>query len=354
MTGEPDISYQSIVYIKDCKYVFTHGQLYDASGTSDKLKKAVKINNTDFDGSEDIITEIWGTSREVSITDFSKTNQGFPISVDGSKNIVLSLPKDIDANVTNDSDGNNITETYSTKQELIDSLDELPTFFVYSGEDDSNPTLDTLPASQWTTQAEKESHGGDYYVTTAGRIFQFYEDPKNGWIWKEITDYYLYDCLESLKNLETILDKSTWDNTRTSVSSGSIILGLESSNTKIVSNYIDVLSCNQNLRYNLSSDTTIYLPYLGETSYVQTRTSYFTGTDRLITVLDLGNMVRKQIILYNNSSSATITLMLSDSESITVAAGKVCTLSLSAEKGSSGKLTFIWGATLMDKPNFSW
>ena len=44
--GEPDISYQSIVYIKDKKVIYTHGQFYDASGEADKLKNSVTINGT--------------------------------------------------------------------------------------------------------------------------------------------------------------------------------------------------------------------------------------------------------------------------------------------------------------------
>ena len=71
-------------------------------------------------------------------------------------------------------------------------MDELSTFLVYSSDTDINPTLTSYPASEWITQEQRKSHAGDYYVTSTGRIFHFYEDPKSGWMWKEITDYYLY------------------------------------------------------------------------------------------------------------------------------------------------------------------
>lgn len=208
-TGEiieetPDIPYTSIVFVQDKKLIFTHGELYDATGEADKLKTAIKLNGTEIDGSEtkDIITELWGTIRNFSITDYSVKNTGRVQEVNGGEDVVLRLPSTIDANVTNDSEGNLIKTTYSTKKELKDALSSFTTFKVYSSDTDNDPTLDTLPASNWTTQAVRNEHAGDYYITSTGRIFQFYEDSTLSWTWRELTDYHLYRCQESIKDLE--------------------------------------------------------------------------------------------------------------------------------------------------------
>lgn len=200
--GEPDFSYQSIIFIKDKQMIFTHGELYDASGESDKLKEAVTINGTSFDGSEGIVTDLWGATRSISILDSTGKNQGKALSINGGADINLALPKIIEANVTNDSEGNNIAQTYSTKTELTDAISKFVTFIIYSSDTDDDPTLSSYPSSEWTNQELREEHAGDYYVTSTGRVFQFYEDPNKGWRWREITDYYLYSCQKTITSLE--------------------------------------------------------------------------------------------------------------------------------------------------------
>lgn len=200
--GEPDYPYQSIIFIKDKKMIFTHGELYSASGESDRLKEAVIINGTSFDGSEDIVTDLWGAERNISIIDSIGNNQGKMLKINGGEDIKLALPKTIEANVTNDSEGNNIAQTYSTKTELTDAISKFVTFNIYSSDTDNDPTLSSYPSSEWTNQDLREEHAGDYYVTSTGRIFQFYEDSKKGWGWREITDYYLYSCQKTITSLE--------------------------------------------------------------------------------------------------------------------------------------------------------
>ena len=349
MEGEPDISYQSIVYIKDKKYIFTHGQLYDASGTSDKFKEAVKINGVDFDGSEDIVTEFWGASRDFNISDSTKKNQGESVSINGRGNVSLVLPKNIDANITNDSDGNNIVETYSTKKELTDALDELPTFLVYSSDNDITPTLNSSPAVDWITQETREQHGGDYYVTSSGRIFQFYEDPNTGWMWREITDYYLYECQESLKKIEDKVDMTEgWDQLQRKPETGDIYIKGELQSSQP---YLDILCCNQNLNYRLDSETSIYLPFIYGGSWTRTRTKYLTRTSHFISINELSKAVGKTIIITNESTSAgDLTINLGSNTTginITqvVSPGKICILKFCVST-VTGYICYYWESTL--------
>lgn len=54
-------------------------------GSADKLKEKKKINGTDFDGSEDITTEKWGTLRQFQLNGAIQGNA----SIDGGNNISI-------------------------------------------------------------------------------------------------------------------------------------------------------------------------------------------------------------------------------------------------------------------------
>src|SRR5574344_1924100 len=73
------------------------GTLTGNASTATKLAVSKKINNTSFDGSTDITTAIWGTARDVSITDNTGEHVGTKVSVNGSANITLKLPSNITA-----------------------------------------------------------------------------------------------------------------------------------------------------------------------------------------------------------------------------------------------------------------
>ena len=69
------------------------------AATATKLKTARTINGTSFDGSADITTANWGTSRGINITDASGLNYSSVINVDGSANVTLKLPRTIKADL---------------------------------------------------------------------------------------------------------------------------------------------------------------------------------------------------------------------------------------------------------------
>jgi hypothetical protein len=75
--------------------VYASNFVGDLTGIADKaivLKTGRKINGTTFDGSKDIVTEYWGTARNINITD--GTNKGTATSINGSQNYELKLPTD--------------------------------------------------------------------------------------------------------------------------------------------------------------------------------------------------------------------------------------------------------------------
>lgn len=67
------------------------------AGSATKLKNAVNINGTPFDGSADITTTKWGAARTIQTRDSSSTNTSKSITWDGSNNIQIYLPDKIKA-----------------------------------------------------------------------------------------------------------------------------------------------------------------------------------------------------------------------------------------------------------------
>lgn len=91
----------------------------DLNGTAEYakcLKPGAKINGILFDGSKDITTTNWGTARNFTLTDGNGHETS--VLIDGSKNITLTLPKDLtitSGKATQDSKGNVIVDTYLKK-----------------------------------------------------------------------------------------------------------------------------------------------------------------------------------------------------------------------------------------------
>lgn len=69
---------------------------YNAQSAT-KLLTARAINGTAFDGTGAITTALWGTAREMKITDATGANSGVAVSVNGSAAVALKLPETIAA-----------------------------------------------------------------------------------------------------------------------------------------------------------------------------------------------------------------------------------------------------------------
>ena len=77
--------------------VFTNtikGNLTGVADKATKLDHKIKINDTEFDGSENITTVKWGQYRYISIYDYDKTNTT-KYKVDGSADVDFILPRNI-------------------------------------------------------------------------------------------------------------------------------------------------------------------------------------------------------------------------------------------------------------------
>ena len=75
------------------------GELTGNASSATVLQTTRKINGTDFNGSTAIITNQWGTARNITISDASATNTSSPVSVNGTGNVTLKLPTTIKADL---------------------------------------------------------------------------------------------------------------------------------------------------------------------------------------------------------------------------------------------------------------
>ena len=94
--------------------------------TANKLANSILINNTAFDGSQSIITNLWGQTVNANLTDgvhYSST------PINGASDFTLQIPNELDITVNGDLHGNADTSTLATNSinnqngyELADTL----------------------------------------------------------------------------------------------------------------------------------------------------------------------------------------------------------------------------------------
>ena len=117
------------ITIDNVEHAITSESCSGNANSATTLQNIRKINGTNFNGSADIITNNWGTSRNIGIVNSDGSGTAIPVSINGSSNINLKLPSTIKANLegnastantaisagsaTSDSNGNNIVNTYA-------------------------------------------------------------------------------------------------------------------------------------------------------------------------------------------------------------------------------------------------
>lgn len=77
-----------------------YGALSGNASTATTLATSRTINGTSFNGSANITTANWGTSRNIGIVNSDGTGTAVPVAVNGSSNVNLKLPATIKASLT--------------------------------------------------------------------------------------------------------------------------------------------------------------------------------------------------------------------------------------------------------------
>ena len=127
------------ITIDNVKHAITSESCSGNANSATTLQNTRKINGTNFNGSADITTNNWGTSRNIGIVNSDSSGTAIPVSINGSKDINLKLPSTIKANLegnastantaisagsaTSDSNGNNIANTYARINKVYDDSD---------------------------------------------------------------------------------------------------------------------------------------------------------------------------------------------------------------------------------------
>ena len=117
------------ITIDNVEHAITSESCSGNANSATTLQNTRKINGTNFNGSADITTNNWGTSRNIGIVNSDGSGTAISVSINGSNDINLKLPSTIKANLegnastantaisagsaTSDSNGNNIANTYA-------------------------------------------------------------------------------------------------------------------------------------------------------------------------------------------------------------------------------------------------
>ena len=143
------------VYNNNFKYnpatdVLTVGSITGNAATATKFAAAKQINGTNFDGSADITTAQWGTSRNIGIVNSDGTGTAVTVAVNGSGNVNLKLPATIKADITGTVTGNASSATIATGDKnglditnYIKGLSVSGTTITYTKGDNTTGTITT-------------------------------------------------------------------------------------------------------------------------------------------------------------------------------------------------------------------
>lgn len=117
-------------------------------GTADTLSSTKTINGTGFNGSQNIVTDYWGTQREFTIKDSSETHSGGAIGVNGSAAVTLLLPATITATLNGKADtagtADKVAHTFSIQYTNVGGVASTAVDFDGSSTQSINITADNL------------------------------------------------------------------------------------------------------------------------------------------------------------------------------------------------------------------
>lgn len=149
----------------DSGFITAADDITGNAATATKLATTKKINGTDFDGSSDITTANWGTSRNIGIVNSDGTGTAVTVAVNGAQAVNLKLPATIKANLTGNADtatkatqdgaGDVITDKYVKKagDTMTGELkynDTTGSTFIHIGSNNKDTTLMRVYSSDQT------------------------------------------------------------------------------------------------------------------------------------------------------------------------------------------------------------
>lgn len=171
---------------KQCNDVLANSIAGNAA-TATKLKTAVKINGTDFDGTEDITTTNWGPQTTFKISD--GTNSGIETVSSGGGTVTITLPTTIKATLSGTADKAKALSVSAA----IGSASK-PVYIDANGVPQECTSI-ALKANTAGTADKAKALTSDIQLTICGSVKNVNVSKNGSWTAKELTGYDTADAL---------------------------------------------------------------------------------------------------------------------------------------------------------------
>jgi len=91
--------------------------------------------------------------------------------------------------------------SYKTIDEVIEEIASQSdgSFLVWRSETYGEPSADSEPESEWTTDEVRDEHVGDIYLSADGLAWEYKYNPVSGYFWQEVSDQYLIESLRLVR-----------------------------------------------------------------------------------------------------------------------------------------------------------
>lgn len=91
--------------------------------------------------------------------------------------------------------------SYKAIDEIIEEIASQSdgAFLVWRSETYGEPSADSEPESEWTTDEVRDEHVGDIYLNAEGLAWEYKYNPVSGYFWQEVSDQYLIESLRRVK-----------------------------------------------------------------------------------------------------------------------------------------------------------
>lgn len=92
-------------------------------------------------------------------------------------------------------------DVYKAIDEIIEEIASQSdgSFLVWRSETYGEPSADSEPESEWTTDEVRDEHVGDIYLNAEGLAWEYKYNPVSGYFWQEVSDQYLIESLRRVK-----------------------------------------------------------------------------------------------------------------------------------------------------------
>lgn len=135
---------------------------------------------------------------ESGFTEVEQTIDGITTTIGGHTGQITSINSTLEG----------LTVALGKAEAKIENLEKQSDGAIDTHFGTEKPTLNNLPASEWTTESLKREHVGDiYYNNITGEAYRFsYNPDTNEYFWVELTDSALTDALDKISQLEVAID----------------------------------------------------------------------------------------------------------------------------------------------------